>query len=237
VTNPSYQQRRGQIETYFDRTAAEAWKKLTSDGPLGRVRETVRQGRELMRQTLLDWMPQDLSGCRLLDAGCGTGLLSIAAARRGAEVVAVDLSATLVELARERVPPELANDASSGSVAFSVGDMLDASRGEFDYIVAMDSLIHYEPEDALALIRGFAAQARRAVIITFAPRTPALALMHAVGQFFPRGDRSPAIVPVAEKRLREMIAADPALKNWRVGRTERIIRGFYTSQGLELVPA
>jgi magnesium-protoporphyrin O-methyltransferase len=236
VTNPSYQQRRGQIETYFDRTAAEAWKRLTSDGPLGRIRETVRQGRELMRQTLLDWMPQDLSGCRLLDAGCGTGLLSIAAARRGADVVAVDLSATLVELARERVPPDL-GAASNGSVDFSVGDMLDASRGEFDYIVAMDSLIHYEPEDALALIRGFAAQARRGVIFTFAPRTPALALMHAVGQFFPRGDRSPAIVPIPEKRLHALIAADDALKGWRIGRSERIIRGFYTSQGLELIPA
>ncbi|WPL15842.1 magnesium protoporphyrin IX methyltransferase [Thiorhodovibrio winogradskyi] len=231
MANPSYQQRRGQIETYFDRTAADAWKRLTSDAPLGRIRETVRQGRELMRQTLLEWMPQDLSGCRLLDAGCGTGLLSVAAARRGAEVVAVDLSATLIDLARERVPVDL----NSGSVAFSVGDMLDAERGTFDYIVAMDSLIHYEPEDALALIRGFAAQARRAVIFTFAPRTPALALMHAVGQFFPRSDRSPAIVPIAEKRLQGLIEQDDGLQNWRVGRSERIIRGFYTSQGLELV--
>ena len=231
MANPSYQHRRGQIETYFDRTAADAWKRLTSDAPLGRIRETVRQGRELMRQTLLEWMPQDLSGCRLLDAGCGTGLLSVAAARRGAEVVAVDLSATLIELARERVPVDL----NGGSVDFSVGDMLDAERGTFDYIVAMDSLIHYEPEDALALISGFAAQARRAVIFTFAPRTPALALMHAVGQFFPRSDRSPAIVPIAEKRMHGLIEQDGALNNWQIGRCERIIRGFYTSQGLELV--
>ncbi|EIC21358.1 magnesium protoporphyrin IX methyltransferase [Thiorhodovibrio frisius] len=233
MANASYQQRRSQIETYFDRTAADGWKRLTSDAPLGRIRETVRQGRELMRQTLLDWMPQDLSGCRLLDAGCGTGLFSLAAARRGADVVAVDLSATLIDLARERAPGEL----GGGSVNFSVGDMLDAERGTFDYIVAMDSLIHYEPEDALALIRGFAAQARCAVIFTFAPRTRALALMHAVGQFFPRSDRSPAIVPIAEKRLRALIEQDSALKPWHIGRCERIIRGFYTSQGLELVTA
>lgn len=232
MANPTYQQRRRQIETYFDRTAAEAWKHLTSDAPLGRVRETVRQGRELMRQTLLGWMPADLTGQRLLDAGCGTGLLSIAAARRGAQVVAVDLSPTLTELARERLPA----DIDPNAIDFGVGDMLDPARGEFDYIVAMDSIIHYEPEDAVALIRGFAQQARRAVIVTFAPRTPALALMHALGQFFPRGDRSPAIVPIAEKQLRALIEADSALSGWRIGRTERIIRGFYTSQALELVP-
>ncbi len=232
MADPTYQERRGQIETYFDRTAAEAWKRLTSDAPLGRIRETVRQGRELMRQTLLDWMPADLSGQRLLDAGCGTGLLSMAAARRGAQVVAVDLSPTLTALAEERLPA----DIDPGAILFQVGDMLDPARGEFDYIVAMDSIIHYEPEDALALIRGFAAQARAGVIFTFAPRTPALALMHAVGQFFPRGDRSPAIVPIVEKRLRALIEADAGLAGWRIGRSERIIRGFYTSQALELVP-
>ena len=65
----SYLQRRGQIETYFDRTAAEAWARLTSDAPVGRIRATVRAGRERMRDTLLEWLPADLSGCRLLDAG------------------------------------------------------------------------------------------------------------------------------------------------------------------------
>ena len=40
----------------------------------------------------------------MLDAGCGTGALAIEAARRGAEVLAIDLSPTLVDLARERAP-------------------------------------------------------------------------------------------------------------------------------------
>ncbi len=38
----SYLQRRGQIETYFDRTAADAWSRLTSDAPVGRIPATVR---------------------------------------------------------------------------------------------------------------------------------------------------------------------------------------------------
>ena len=99
----TYQERRSQIETYFDRTAVSAWEKLTSDAPLGRVRTTVRAGRENMRNTLLSWLPQEMHGLRLLDAGCGTGALSVEAARRGAEVVAIDLSPTLVDLARSRL--------------------------------------------------------------------------------------------------------------------------------------
>ena len=42
----TYAERRGQIEAYFDRTAAEAWARLTSDAPVGRIRRTVRAGRD-----------------------------------------------------------------------------------------------------------------------------------------------------------------------------------------------
>jgi magnesium-protoporphyrin O-methyltransferase len=227
----SYQNRRSQVEAYFDRTAADAWKKLTSDVPLGRIRQTVRQGREQMRYTLLEWLPADLTGRRILDAGCGTGMLTFEAARRGAQVVAVDLSPTLIELARERIPDDIPADR----IEFLVGDMLDPKRGEFDHIVAMDSLIHYEFPDAVALIAGFAAYARQSILYTFAPRTPALALMHAVGQWFPRSDRSPAIIPVDVKQMKKTLAATPQLNAWQQSRTVRIQRGFYTSQAMELV--
>ncbi|MCY4182202.1 MAG: methyltransferase domain-containing protein, partial [Gammaproteobacteria bacterium] len=99
--------RRGQLQTYFDRTAVAAWERLTSDAPVSRIRQTVRAGRDRMRETLLDWLPEDLRGARLLDAGCGTGALAVAAARRGAQVLAIDLSPTLVGLARERAPADL----------------------------------------------------------------------------------------------------------------------------------
>jgi magnesium-protoporphyrin O-methyltransferase len=56
----------------------------------------------------------------------------------------------------------------------------------------------------------------------------------AVGQVFPRGDRSPAIEPVSEAALRRLATAEPALDEWRVGRTHRVARGFYISQAMEL---
>ena len=74
----SYLARRHQVENYFDRTAVEAWSRLTSDAPVGRIRATVRAGRDEMRRTLLDWLPTDLRGrraarCRLRDRRAGGG--------------------------------------------------------------------------------------------------------------------------------------------------------------------
>jgi len=225
----TYLQRRGQIEQYFDRTAVEAWARLTSSAPVSGIRATVRAGRDRMRATLLSWLPEDLTGQRVLDAGCGTGALAVEAARRGADVTAIDLSPTLVELARERLPSEL----GAGSIRLLSGDMLDAALGEFDHVVAMDSLIHYESPDLLRALAALAPRTRGSIQFTFAPRTPLLAAMHTVGRAFPRSDRAPAIVPVAEAALRRGVADEPALRAGRIERTERIASGFYTSQAMQ----
>jgi magnesium-protoporphyrin O-methyltransferase len=227
----SYERRREQIEHYFDRTAADTWAKLTSDEPVSGIRQTVREGRDQMRATILSWLPQDLHGKRLLDAGCGTGALALEAARRGAEVVAMDLSPTLVDLASERV----AGEQMAGQIDFKVGDMRQASLGEFDHIVAMDSLIHYDPVDGMQTLESMAKTVRASIIFTFAPRTPLLALMHSLGQFFPRGDRSPAIVPISEKGLARDIQGSGELQDWRSARSHRVNRGFYISQAQEIV--
>jgi magnesium-protoporphyrin O-methyltransferase len=227
----TYQSRRGELLEYFDRTAVEAWRRLTSDAPVNRIRATVRAGRDEMRQTLLKWLPEDLRGARVMDAGCGTGALAVEAARRGAQVVAVDLSPTLIALARERLP----RDLDGGAIDFVIGDMLDPALGPFDHVVAMDSLIHYRPDDMVRVLTGLADRTSRSLLATFAPRTAALGAMHAIGRLFPRGDRAPAIEPVRERALMRRIGADRALAGWRVHRMHRVSRGFYISQALEVI--
>jgi len=230
MTSITYAERRSQIEHYFDRTAAETWSRLTSDAPVSRIRATVRAGRDTMRDTLLGRLPADLSGCRLLDAGCGTGALAVEAARRGADVVAVDLSATLIDLARSRS----AGVSGRGRITFLSGDMLAPALGDFDCVVAMDSLIHYTSEDIVAAISGLASRARDAVLFTFAPRTPALAAMHGIGRLFPRSNRAPAIQPIAEQTMIRLLVEEPRLAQWRVAPLRRVKNGFYISQALEL---
>jgi magnesium-protoporphyrin O-methyltransferase len=102
MTSIHYEKKRSELLNYFDRTAADAWAKLTSDVPVSGIRATVRAGRDQMRQILLDRLPSDLKGRRVLDAGCGTGALANELAKRGAHVIAIDLSPTLIELAKEK---------------------------------------------------------------------------------------------------------------------------------------
>ena len=230
MTDVTYEQRRSQIENYFDRTAAAAWAKLTSDAPVGRIRASVRAGRDQMRSTLLSWLPEDLSGKRVLDAGCGTGAFAVEAARRGAEVVAIDLSPTLVNLARERLPAELAS-----RIDFRSGDMLGPELGQFDHVVAMDSVIHYSTHDAVGALAQLAGRTSGSILFTFAPRTPLLAAMIAVGRLLPRGDRAPWLEPMAAEKIAALMKQHASLDHWNAKRTRRISSGFYKSQALELV--
>jgi magnesium-protoporphyrin O-methyltransferase len=98
----------------------------------------------------------------------------------------------------------------------------------------MDALIHYAPGDAVSALARLAENTRRSMLVTFAPHTPALATMHTLGKLFPRSDRSPAIIPVAQQRLIDGIGREPGLDGWRAARSYRVSRGFYISQGLEV---
>jgi magnesium-protoporphyrin O-methyltransferase len=227
MATATYARFRGDLETYFDRTASKAWEQLTSDAPVSGIRAKVRAGRTEMRETLLSWLPEDMRGLRLLDAGCGTGALAIEAAQRGADVVAIDVAGSLVAIARERAPAGLAID-------WRVGDMLDPALGRFDHVVAMDSLIHYRTGDIVEVVRTLAGRTRHSIAFTFAPQTPLLMGMLGLGRLFPRADRSPAIIPVRERALRRSINdARPAA---RLGRDRRISASFYTSHALEVLP-
>ena len=229
MDSPSYTSRRSQIEDYFDRTAVQAWEQLTSDAPVGRIRTTVRAGRNKMRGTLLSWLPEDMRGRRVLDAGCGTGALAVEAARRGADVVAIDLSPKLVELARQRMPESFAH----GSLDFRSGDMLDAALGKFDHVVAMDSIIHYETKDAVAALSRLAERTSASIAFTFAPRTPLLAAMISIGRLLPRTNRAPWLEPMSKEKLLALMAQDAVLQTWQHSRDERVSSGFYKSQAME----
>ncbi|MFK8082897.1 MAG: magnesium protoporphyrin IX methyltransferase [Granulosicoccus sp.] len=227
----TYLDRRQQLKTYFDRTAAHAWEQLTSEAPVSRIRQTVRAGRAEMFDVLLSWMPDDLSGKRVLDAGCGTGAFSIACARRGAEVVGIDLSPSLIKLAQDRTPSEVRD-----RLRFRSGDMLGAEKNHFDYVIAIDSLIHYQARDivrALSQLQQNATGANSRLLFTFAPRSPALMIMKSAGKLFPRNDRSPAIEPVKESLLRKLVASELP-DGTDVLQTQRVNTPFYKSQAMEL---
>ena len=143
-------------------------------------------------------------------------------------MVAIDLSPTLVNLARERIPQDVAH-----LVEFHSGDMLDPALGHFDHVVAMDSIIHYQTDDAVHALAQLAERTSGSIVFTFAPRTPLLAAMISVGRLFPRGDRAPWLEPMAEARIARLMQSHSALDGWACARTQRVSSGFYKSQAME----
>ncbi|MBK5933466.1 Mg-protoporphyrin IX methyltransferase [Rhodovulum imhoffii] len=223
----SYSQTRERLEHYFDRTASKTWERLTSDAPVSRIRQTVREGREEMRAAMLSCLPGDLSGARVLDAGCGAGPMTLELAQRGAEIVAVDISPSLLDVAKKRIPEKY-----HPRITFVAGDMLGAALGRFDFAMAMDSLIHYRAEDIAAALGKLAPRVREKVVFTVAPKTPLLSAMHVTGKLFPRSDRSPRIIPHSEARVAS--ALREAGVRGALRPVARVARGFYISQALEL---
>jgi SAM-dependent methyltransferase len=73
-------------------------------------------------------------GTRLLDAGCGAGLLALLASLRGARVAALDASAPLLAIARERLP---AADVREGDL-----EALPFADASFDAVTAVNSLFY-----------------------------------------------------------------------------------------------
>jgi magnesium-protoporphyrin O-methyltransferase len=218
-----YAATRDRVEDYFDRSATQVWERLTSDAPVSRIRQTVREGRDRMRATMLARLPADLAGARVLDAGCGAGQMTAELAARGADVVAVDLSPALVAIAEHRLPAALAP-----RVRFASGDMT-ADHGRFDYVVAMDSLIYYGTADITHALHRLGERTEQAVVFTVAPRTAFLMAFWTLGKAFPRADRSPTMVPHAFGRLHRATGG-------RVRKISRVSRGFYISECLEYRP-
>lgn len=226
---PGYDQTRARVEDYFDRSATKTWERLTSDAPVSRIRETVRKGRDRMRALMLSRLPDDLRGARILDAGCGPGMATIELAKRGATVVAADISPQLIDIAELRLPPELKRQ-----VTFHAGDMLDRRLGMFDAVIAMDSLIYYTAEDIGASLAKLEPRVSGPIVFTVAPRTPALMAMWYAGKAFPRSDRSPVMIPHAHPKLARAAKAQGVRRMLRP--VDRISSGFYISEAMELRP-
>jgi SAM-dependent methyltransferase len=85
-----------------------------------------------------------LAGCRVLDAGCGTGTLALELAQHGHSVVGTDLSEAMIAVARKK--------DSASRVTWRVGDITTQERPPqeeaFDLVTSVaDTLNHLETLD------------------------------------------------------------------------------------------
>jgi ubiquinone/menaquinone biosynthesis C-methylase UbiE len=85
----------------------------------------------------------------VLELGCGTGAFSRRLASVARAVVALDLSAEMIRVARSR-------SAGRANIEHVVGEMttLPLRRAGFDCVVSLNTLHHTEPVQALRAMRG-----------------------------------------------------------------------------------
>ena len=83
-------------------------------------------------------------GMRVLELGCGTGYFTRELARSGADIVAIDVSPELLEIARA--------NCSAPNVRYEVQNAYESSYPDamFDSVVGSSVLHHLEIEEALA---------------------------------------------------------------------------------------
>ncbi|HEV7464781.1 MAG TPA: class I SAM-dependent methyltransferase [Candidatus Dormibacteraeota bacterium] len=111
---------------------------MWGNGPYQRISDTVADIHDRVIERLAPG-----PGVRWLDLACGTGAVAERAARRGADVIGIDLAPALIETARERAA-ELGLD-----IDYRVGDCerLDLPDADFD-VVSSTCGIMFAPDHA-----------------------------------------------------------------------------------------
>jgi ubiquinone biosynthesis O-methyltransferase len=103
----------------------------------------------LERQLILE-LVGDVSGCRVLDVGCGDGELAVELEKGGAAVVGIDASAEMIDAAKRR------SKSRNADIDFQVAmaEHLPFPAGQFDVVTAITILCFVD--DAAPVFREIA---------------------------------------------------------------------------------
>ena len=140
----------------------------------------------------LDWIARHcrLGGARVLDVGCGGGILADAMARRGADVLGIDLADKPLKVAQLH-----ALEGEPASLAYRLVAAEDLARempGQFDAVTCMEMLEHVpDPASVVQACAGLA-KPGGAVFFSTIHRNPKAFLYAIVGaeyvlSLLPRG--------------------------------------------------
>ncbi len=124
---------------HFGRMAADWWNPRGSSAMLHKLNPVrLRYVREQLER---DWgldqrTRRPLAGKRVLDVGCGSGLLSEPLARLGAEVTGLDAAPENIAAARVHA------EGQGLSIDYRVGELEMLDEARFDLIVSMEVIEH-----------------------------------------------------------------------------------------------
>lgn len=212
-------QHKARLRQYFDGIGFERWSAIYGHAELSAIRRSIREGHNAMLQLAESWIAASgpHSGTAL-DAGCGTGLFSVALARRGLSVTAADLAPQMTEAAAAAAT----RAGVAHAVSCQVSDLEDLS-GSYALVACFDVLIHYPPELFAPMLRHLAGLSTDTLLFTYAPSTPLLAALHRAAALFPKNQRRTDIQMIPEPLVRSTLASC----GLRLTRSQRVSKGFY----------
>ncbi len=138
----------------------------------------------------------DVRGKTILEFGCGDGLNTVMLAKRGAKVIALDISADLVELAAKRIE---ANGCRGVEFLLASAHSLPLTDESVDVVFGMAILHHLDLELASQNVRRVLKKGGRAI---FKEPLRNSKLLARVRGFFPtRADVSPFERPLTDQEI------------------------------------
>ena len=219
------------VRDYFDKVGFERWQKIYGEtDEVNKVQLDIRQGHQQTVDKILDWLPENMEGMTVCDAGAGTGSLAIPLALRGAGVSASDISASMIGEAETRYKQSIEAGAKAPAVAPKFEALgLEECSGEYDVVSCIDVMIHYPDDRVSAMVAHLASLSKKKLIVSFAPKTLAYSVLKRIGELFPGPSKA------TRAYLHDEGEVEAALEKagFRVTRRQMTATSFYFSRILE----
>lgn len=212
-------QHKARLRHYFDGVGFERWAAIYGEGQLSSVRRSIRAGHSAMLETACRWIDEEppVAPLTALDAGCGTGLFSLALGQRGYSLTAADIAPQMVAATEQKL-----RAAGISEIELRVSDLEELS-GRYTLVACFDVLIHYPAAPFATMLSHLAGLCADRLLFTYAPYSPLLAALHRVGGFFPHSQRRTDIQMIREDHVRSTLAQ----VGMSLRRSQRVSNGFY----------